>query len=64
MRLRCGSSTNTTWRSSIAQLRPPVDVARKNPGDPQATQFVLAAYQSKIDLMNQIAKREFLRDSR
>ena len=31
------------------------DVARKNPNDPQATQFVLAAYQSKIDLMNQIA---------
>jgi hypothetical protein len=31
------------------------DVARKNPNDPQATQFMLAAYQSKIDLMNQIA---------
>jgi hypothetical protein len=31
------------------------DVARKNPNDPQATQFMLAAYQSKTDLMNQIA---------
>ena len=31
------------------------NVARKNPNDPQATQFMLAAYQSKIDLMNQIA---------
>ena len=39
--------------SAIATTR---DVARKNPGDPQATQFVLAAYQSKIDLMNQIAE--------
>jgi anti-sigma factor RsiW len=29
--------------------------ARNNPNDPQATAFMLAAYQSKIDLMNQIA---------
>src|SRR5438445_2186688 len=28
-------------------------IARKNPQDPLATQFMLAAYQSKIDLMNQ-----------
>jgi len=31
------------------------DAARRNPGDPQAAQFMLAAYQSKVDLMNQIA---------
>jgi hypothetical protein len=36
------------------------DVARKNPNDPQATQFMLAAYQSKIDLMNQIADARVL----
>jgi len=30
--------------------------ARKNPKDPLATQFMLAAYQSKIDLMNQVAQ--------
>lgn len=29
------------------------DVARKNPKDPHAAQFMLAAYQSKVDLMNQ-----------
>ena len=29
------------------------DVARKNPKDPHAAQFVLSAYQSKVDLMNQ-----------
>ena len=31
-------------------------IARKNPKDPLATQFMLAAYQSKIDLMNQVAQ--------
>lgn len=31
-------------------------IARKNPNDPLATQFMLAAYQSKIDLMNQFAQ--------
>jgi negative regulator of sigma E activity len=31
------------------------DAARKHPEDPQAVQFMLAAYQSKVDLMNQIA---------
>jgi hypothetical protein len=36
------------------------DVARKNPKDPQATQFMLAAYQSKVDLMNQIADARVL----
>jgi hypothetical protein len=36
------------------------DVARKNPNDPQATQFMLAAYQSKVDLMNQIADARVL----
>ena len=36
------------------------DVARKNPNDPQATQFMLAAYQSKIDLMNQVADARLL----
>lgn len=30
-------------------------VARRNPKDPHATQFLLDAYQSKVDLMNQIA---------
>jgi hypothetical protein len=30
--------------------------AKKNPKDPLATQFMLAAYQSKIDLMNQVAQ--------
>jgi hypothetical protein len=29
------------------------DVARRNPKDPQAAQFMLAAYRSKVDLMNQ-----------
>src|SRR5687767_3584020 len=29
--------------------------ARRNPRDPHATQFLLDAYQSKVDLMNQIA---------
>jgi hypothetical protein len=43
--------------SAIATTR---DVARKNPNDPQATQFMLAAYQSKIDLMNQIAEARVL----
>lgn len=36
------------------------DVARKNPKDPQAAQFMQAAYQSKIDLMNQIADARVL----
>ena len=31
------------------------EVARRNPRDPQATQFLRDAYQSKVDLMNQIA---------
>lgn len=30
-------------------------VARRNPKDPQANQFLLDAYQSKVDLMNQVA---------
>jgi negative regulator of sigma E activity len=30
-------------------------VARRNPRDPHATQFLLDAYQSKVDLMNQVA---------
>jgi len=30
-------------------------VARRNPKDPHATQFLLDAYQSKVDLMNQVA---------
>jgi hypothetical protein len=38
--------------NAIAATR---DVARKNPKDPQAAQFVLTAYQSKVDLMNQFA---------
>jgi hypothetical protein len=29
------------------------DVSRRNPKDPQAARFMLAAYQSKVDLMNQ-----------
>lgn len=43
--------------NAIANTR---DVARKNPKDPQATQFMLAAYQSKVDLMNQIADARVL----
>ena len=31
------------------------DAARRKPTDPQAAQLMLAAYQSKVDLMNQIA---------
>ena len=31
------------------------DAARKNPKDPQATQFMFSAYQSKVDLLNQVA---------
>jgi len=36
------------------------NVARKNPKDPQAAQFVLTAYQNKVDLMNQIADARVL----
>lgn len=36
--------------NAIAATR---DVARKNPKDPHAAQFMLTAYQSKVDLMNQ-----------
>jgi hypothetical protein len=39
--------------SSIATTR---EVARKNPKDPLANQSMLAAYQSKVDLMNDIAE--------
>jgi hypothetical protein len=38
--------------NAIATTR---DVAKKHPKDPQATQSMLAAYQSKVDLMNQVA---------
>jgi hypothetical protein len=38
--------------SAIATSR---DAAKKNPKDPLANQFMLAAYQSKVDFMNQIA---------
>jgi hypothetical protein len=38
--------------SAIASGR---EAARRNPRDPQATQSMLAAYQSKVDLMNQVA---------
>lgn len=38
--------------SAIATTR---DAAKKNPKDPLANQFMLAAYQSKVDFMNQIA---------
>ena len=31
-------------------------IARKNPKDPLAARSMLAAYQSKIDLMNQLAQ--------
>ena len=31
-------------------------IARNNPKDPLAAQSMLAAYQSKIDLMNQVAQ--------
>ena len=43
--------------NAIATTR---EVARKNPNDPQAMQFMLAAYQSKIDFMNQIADARVL----
>ncbi|MDX6384606.1 MAG: hypothetical protein QOK48_2179, partial [Blastocatellia bacterium] len=29
--------------------------ARKNPNDPDTAQFVLSAYQSKVDLLTQVA---------
>jgi negative regulator of sigma E activity len=38
--------------SAIATTR---DAAKKNPKDPLVNQFMLAAYQSKVDFMNQIA---------
>lgn len=38
--------------STIAATR---EAARKNPRDPLANQFMLAAYQSKVDLLNEIA---------
>lgn len=31
------------------------DVAKKNPDDPNAAQFMFAAYQSKVDLLSQVA---------
>ncbi len=39
--------------STIASSR---DAARKNPKDPLANQSMLAAYQSKVDLLNEIAQ--------
>ena len=36
------------------------EVAKKHPKDPQATQFMLSAYQSKVDLMNTIAEARVL----
>jgi hypothetical protein len=38
--------------STIAATR---EAARKNPKDPLANQFMLTAYQSKVDLLNEIA---------
>ena len=38
--------------STISATR---EAARKNPNDPLANQFMLAAYQSKVDLLNEIA---------
>lgn len=38
--------------NAIANTR---EAAKKNPKDPLANQFMLAAYQSKVDFMNQIA---------
>jgi hypothetical protein len=43
--------------STIATTR---EVARKNPKDPLANQSMLAAYQSKVDLMNEIAQARAL----
>ncbi|HJZ81267.1 MAG TPA: hypothetical protein VKD91_13010 [Pyrinomonadaceae bacterium] len=43
--------------NAIATTR---DVARKNPRDPQAAQFMRTAYQSKVDLMSQIADGRIL----
>jgi hypothetical protein len=37
--------------AAIATTR---DAARKNPKDPQASQFLLSAYQNKVDLLNEI----------
>jgi hypothetical protein len=34
-------------------------VAHRNPKDPHATQFLLDAYQSKVNLMNQVANARF-----
>jgi protein involved in temperature-dependent protein secretion len=31
------------------------DAVRKNPNDTQASRFMFAAYQSKVDLLNQVA---------
>jgi hypothetical protein len=43
--------------STIAATR---EAARKDPKDPLANQFMLAAYQSKVDLMNEIAASRVL----
>ena len=43
--------------NAIATTR---DAARKNPKDPLTNQFVLAAYQSKVDFLNQIADARVL----
>jgi hypothetical protein len=43
--------------STIASTR---EAARKNPKDPLANQSMLAAYQSKVDLMNEIAEARAL----
>jgi len=38
--------------SAIATTR---DAARRKPNDPLAAQFMLTAYQSKVDLLNEVA---------
>jgi hypothetical protein len=60
LRPRCGSNTNTTWQSSTTPSRPPETWREEPQSIQQATQFMLAAYQSKIDLMNQVADARLL----
>jgi len=38
------------------------NAAKKNPKDPQAAEFMRAAYQSKVDLMNQVADARVLEE--
>lgn len=59
-------SLRVEYESNLAQIDNTIistrQLARKNPKDPLAAQSMRAAYQSKMDLMNQIAQARFPED--